>query len=223
MVKETLDRLSQELAPYQATLVAVSKTHPPAHLMPAYDWGQRDFGENKVQEMVDKAAVMPKDIRWHLIGHLQTNKVKFIAPFVHLIHAVDSLKLLEEISKRALQHERIIDVLLQFKIAEEDTKFGYDPEEVFDMLASGEWQQLQGVRIVGVMGMASFTEDETQVATEFSLLKQYFNRIKNTWFAEVPSFKEISMGMSGDYQIALAQGSTMVRVGSMIFGERNYL
>jgi len=170
--------------------------------------------------LAEKAEALPADIRWHFIGHLQTNKVKYIAPFVHLIHSVDSWKLLAEIDKRAAAENRTIQVLLQFKIAEEDTKFGYSPDAIFRMLADGAWQQLNHIQIVGVMGMATFTDDEAQVAEEFRTLKQYFDRLKSDYFTDYPAFKEISMGMSGDYLLALQHGSTMVRIGSKIFGER---
>lgn len=221
MLAATLKNIHQELAPYNAQLVAVSKTYPIKVLQAAYDCGQRDFGENRVQELVEKAEALPKDIRWHFIGHLQSNKVKYIAPFVHLIHAVDSFKLLKEINKRAASHERTIDVFLQFKIAEEDTKYGYDATEIFDMLKQQPWQKLENVRITGVMGMATYTDDQTQVAREFSQLQTYFNRLQETYFSALPYFQEISMGMSGDYPLALKHGSTMVRIGSKIFGQRN--
>ncbi|WP_020537632.1 YggS family pyridoxal phosphate-dependent enzyme [Lewinella cohaerens] len=220
MLAAVLQSIQEELAPYQAKLVAVSKTYPKEMLQAAYECGQRDFGENRVQEIVEKAEALPKDIVWHFIGHLQTNKVKYIAPFVNLIHAVDSFKLLKEIDKRAAANDRIINVLLQFKIAEEDSKYGYDAADIFSMLDELPWQKLQHVRIVGVMGMATFTEDKEQVDQEFSQLKIYFDRLKATYFENEPSFKEISMGMSGDYPLALEHGSTMVRIGSKIFGHR---
>ncbi|MGH1435195.1 MAG: YggS family pyridoxal phosphate-dependent enzyme [Lewinella sp.] len=220
MLAAVLQSIQQELAPYQAKLVAVSKTYPKEMLQAAYECGHRDFGENRVQEIVEKAAALPKDIVWHFIGHLQTNKVKYIAPFVDVIHAVDSFKLLKEIDKRAAANERVINVLLQFKIAEEDTKYGYDAADIFSMLDELPWQGLQNVRIVGVMGMATFTEDKKQVDQEFNQLKTYFDRLKATYFENEPSFKEISMGMSGDYPLALEHGSTMVRIGSKIFGHR---
>jgi PLP dependent protein len=220
MLKTILNNIHAELAPYHAQLVAVSKTYPASTLRAAYDLGIRDFGENRVQELVEKAETLPKDIRWHFIGHLQTNKVKYIAPFVHLIHSVDSWKLLAEIDKRAAAENRTIQVLLQFKIAEEDTKFGYSPDAIFSMLADGAWQQLAHAQIVGVMGMATFTDEEAQVAQEFQTLKSYFDQLKKDYFREQAHFKEISMGMSGDYPLALQQGSTMVRIGSKIFGER---
>jgi pyridoxal phosphate enzyme (YggS family) len=221
MLATVLQSIQEELAPYQAKLVAVSKTYPKEVLQAAYECGQRDFGENRVQEIVEKADTLPADIKWHFIGHLQTNKVKYIAPFVHLIHAVDSFKLLKEIDKRAASHERVIDILLQFKIAEEDTKYGYDAADIFSMLDELPWQDLANVRIVGVMGMATYTDDQEQVAREFRQLHTYFERLKTTYFKDKAYFKEISMGMSGDYPLALKEGSTMVRIGSKIFGDRN--
>lgn len=217
-----LDEIRQQLAPYQATLVAVSKTHPNAAIQELYDQGQRDFGENKVQELVDKHEQLPEDIRWHFIGHLQTNKVKYITSFVHLIHAVDSLKLLKEINKRARNDERRIDCLLQFHIAEEDTKYGLDLAEAREILQSETYKQMENVRVVGVMGMATYTDDEQQVRTEFGRLKHIFDTLKTESFSNSDSFKEISMGMSGDYPLALEEGSTMVRIGSLLFGARTY-
>lgn len=218
MEEKVMQEIKEELEPYGTRLVAVSKTQSIPVLRAAYEAGQRDFGENRVAELVEKAEALPDDIRWHFIGHLQRNKVKYIAPFVHLIHAVDSFKLLKEIDKRAAAEERIIDVLLQFKIAEEDTKYGYAAEDVFAMLDRGKWQNHPHVRIVGVMGMATYTDDKEQVTREFSSLQQYFKRLKTTYFPDTPHFKEISMGMSGDYPIALKHGSTMVRIGSKLFG-----
>ena len=185
-----------------------------------YDEGQRIFGENRVQELVEKEAVLPKDIEWHQIGHLQTNKVKYIAPFVSLIHAVDSLKLLKEINKQAAKNDRVIDCLLQFHIAEESSKFGFDEAEVTTILKSETYKQLQNIRIIGVMGMATFTHNEAQVKQEFRHLKNIFDALKNTFFPANDDFKEISMGMSGDYQLAISEGSTMVRIGSLLFGSR---
>lgn len=208
--------------PSDVTLVAVSKTKPVEQIMKVYEQGQRHFGENKVQELVDKYDQMPKDIKWHLIGHLQTNKVKYVAPFVHLIHAVDSLKLLKEINKQAKKNNRVIDCLLQFHIADEESKFGMNFDEVKELLESREFVEMENVSIVGVMGMATFTEDENQVQQEFQNLEGYFQILKSHYFKFNEQFKEISMGMSGDYQIAIANGSTMVRIGSAIFGERSY-
>ncbi|MFZ9586367.1 MAG: YggS family pyridoxal phosphate-dependent enzyme [Crocinitomicaceae bacterium] len=206
--------------PAHVQLIAVSKTKPVSDLQEAYDAGQRAFGENKVQELVDKAAVLPKEIEWHLIGHLQTNKVKYIASFVHLIHAVDSIKLLLEINKQAAKNKRVIDVLLQFHIAQEETKFGLSLEEALEMLVNTEIKACQHIRIVGVMGMASFVDDEQQIRSEFQSLKHIFTKLKEVHFSEISSFKEISMGMSGDYELAIEEGSTMIRVGSSIFGGR---
>ncbi|HNS42086.1 MAG TPA: YggS family pyridoxal phosphate-dependent enzyme [Taishania sp.] len=208
--------------PSTVTLVAVSKTKPVEAILEIYNQGQRVFGENKVQEMCDKQAVLPQDIQWHLIGHLQTNKVKYIAPFVTMIHAVDSLKLLAEINKQAKKHNRIIDCLLQFHIAQEDTKFGLDTQEAKELLESTEFQAMENIRIRGVMGMATFTEDEAQIHNEFKALATIFNSLKATYFSEQLTFDTRSMGMSGDYQIAIEEGSTMVRIGSLIFGNRNY-
>jgi PLP dependent protein len=219
MIQEQLQQVRAEI-PANVTLIAVSKTKPLADLQAAYDAGQRHFGENKVQEMVEKAQQLPTDIHWHLIGHLQTNKVKYMAGFVHLIHGVDSLKLLQEIDKQARKVKRVQDVLLQFHIAQEDTKFGLDLKEAQDILASDTFKQLKSVQICGVMGMASNTSDEKQVATEFRTLKQIFEQLSKDYFQGQPSFKEISMGMSGDYPLAIQNGSTMVRVGSKIFGGR---
>ena len=201
-------------------LIAVSKTKPASDIQTLYDAGQRAFGENKVQELVEKYEVLPKDIEWHLIGHLQSNKVKYIAPFVHLIHGVDSFKLLKEINKEGIKCNRIIPCLLQFHIAQEETKFGFSFEEAQEMLESNEFVELQHVAIHGVMGMASFTEDENQIHEEFQTLHNYFQLIKSHYFKFNTDFKEISMGMSGDYKIAMEEGSTMVRVGSTIFGSR---
>ena len=219
MIQTQLKQVQAQL-PEQVVLIAVSKTKPIADLQAAYDAGQRHFGENKVQEMVEKAQLLPNDIHWHLIGHLQTNKVKYMAGFVHLIHGVDSLKLLIEINKQGKKVNRIQDILLQFYIAQEDTKFGLDISEAQEILNSIEFQQLKHIRVCGVMGMASNTSNEKQVASEFRNLKQIFDEIKTKYFPKQDTFKEISMGMSGDYQLAIANGSTMVRVGSKIFGGR---
>lgn len=219
MICEQLKKVKNNL-PENVCLIAVSKTKPVSDLQEAYHCGQRHFGENKVQEMCDKAEQLPSDIHWHLIGHLQTNKVKYIAPFVDLIHSVDSLKLLQEINKQAEKNNRIIRVLLQFHIAEEETKFGLDLEEASTMLESTSFSACKNIDVCGVMGMASFVEDEEQVRSEFRHLKSIFNRLKESYFADKDSFSEISMGMSGDYQLAIEEGSTMVRVGSTIFGGR---
>ncbi|MEY3726993.1 MAG: hypothetical protein RL098_452 [Bacteroidota bacterium] len=219
MIQEQLELLRSEI-PDNVTLIAVSKTKPFSDLQAAYDAGQRHFGENKVQEMVEKAAQLPKDIHWHLIGHLQSNKVKYMAGFVHLIHGVDSLKLLQEIDKQAQKAGRFQDVLLQFHIAQEETKFGLELQEANEILESEVFKQLKCIRICGVMGMASFTSDVQQIANEFQGLKKVFETLKGQYFADATYFKEISMGMSGDYPIAIQNGSTMVRVGSKIFGGR---
>lgn len=217
-VIDQIKRIESEIQP-QARLIAVTKTKPVSLIMEAYEAGARDFGENKVQEMVAKQAEMPSDIRWHQIGHLQTNKVKYIAPFVHLIHSVDSLKLLKEINKQAANNKRVIDCLLQVYIAREETKFGLSKEEVLALLSSQEFASFQNVRIVGLMGMASNTDDEAIVRREFASLKTLFEELKPIKHPLV-DWKEISMGMSGDYTIAVEEGSTLVRVGSSIFGAR---
>ncbi len=220
-ISKNIDQVKSHL-PAHAQLIAVSKTKPVELLMEAYHHGQRAFGENKVQEMVTKYEIMPKDIVWHFIGHLQTNKIKYLASFVHLIHGVDSFKLLKAIHTEARKAGRIIPCLLQFHIAEEETKFGLSLNEATEMLESGEFKQLENVHLSGVMGMATFTDDETQIRKEFRNLKSIFDRLKTDFFASHPDFKEISMGMSGDYLIAVEEGSTMVRIGSTIFGERVY-
>ncbi len=206
--------------PNSVTLIAVSKTHPVSAIEELYADNQRVFGENKVQELVDKYDQLPKDIQWHLIGHLQTNKVKYIAPFVSMIHAVDSFKLLQEINKQAAKHNRIIPCLLQFYIAEEETKFGISFEEAEEILSSKEFIEMEHIQIAGLMGMASNTENENQVRDEFRNLHNYFQLIKSNYFKFNPDFKHLSMGMSGDFRIAIEEGSTMIRVGSSIFGAR---
>ena len=215
-VKNNLLQIKSTL-PEHITLVAVSKTKPVSDLMEGYEAGQRIFGENKIQEMAEKWEQMPKDIQWHMIGHVQTNKVKFMAPFVSLIHGVDSLKLLQEINKQALKSNRIIDCLLQMHIAEEETKFGLDQEELASLLSSNEFQELKNIRIVGLMGMATFTDKKDQIKKEFTHLKSIFDQFK----IQNSQFTILSMGMSGDYQLAIECGSTMVRIGSSIFGGRN--
>ena len=205
--------------PKQVTLVAVSKTKPVSDLMEAYEAGQRIFGENKIQEMTEKWEQMPKVIQWHMIGHVQTNKVKFMAPFVSLIHGVDSLKLLQEINKQAKKNNRTIDCLLQIYIAEEETKFGLDEEELTSLLTSNEFQELKNIQIVGLMGMATFTANKDQIKKEFLHLKSIFDTNKNLK-SEICNLNTLSMGMSGDYQLAIECGSTMVRIGSSIFGGR---
>lgn len=221
-IQQNIQEFRQKLEGTPCQLIAVSKTHPVGLIKEAYVAGQRAFGENKVQEMVAKQPELPADVEWHLIGHLQSNKVKYIAPFVHLIQSVDSLKLLQEINKQALKHNRVIDCLLQFYIAEEETKSGLSLTEAQGILSSAEFKSLENVRICGVMGVATFTQDQDQLKGEFSTLRGYYEEIKNAFFADKAWFREISMGMSSDYELAIAEGSTMVRVGSAIFGHRNY-
>ncbi|NMH88654.1 YggS family pyridoxal phosphate-dependent enzyme [Flavivirga algicola] len=219
-IKQNLNNIKSAL-PEHVTLVAVSKTKPVSDLMEAYNAGQRVFGENKIQEMVDKHHDMPKDVEWHMIGHVQSNKVKYMAPFVRLIHGVDNFKLLKEINKQAIKHERVIDCLLQIKIASEDSKFGMTPEEASEIIKSDTFSELKNIKVVGLMGMATFTEDENQVKKEFNYLKDTFENLKqiNTHNHQLNT---VSMGMSGDYLLAIKCGSTMVRVGSSIFGARSY-
>lgn len=221
---EVWTSLATSLAQKNVTLVAVSKTKPVADIQELYDLGQRDFGENYVQELVEKQAVLPQDIRWHYIGHLQSNKVKFIAPFVHLVHAVDSFKLLQEINKQAEKNNRIINVLLQVFIADEETKFGLSNKEVIELMDYYEAQkdELRNVHICGVMGMATNTEDEQQVRAEFDQLFAVFTNLKQSYFLGKAYFNTCSMGMSSDYDIAIDAGSNMVRIGSMLFGARSY-
>lgn len=221
MISENLQKIRATLKP-DVRLVAVSKFHPVEALQEAYDAGQRIFGENHVQELVSKEAVLSKDIEWHFIGHLQTNKVKYIAPFVSLIHSMDSLKLMKEIDKQGQKCGRVIDALLQIHVAAEETKFGFTPEEVIKMLAEGEWKNYTHVRLVGLMAMATNTDDDAQIAREFDTVQRLFHTLKTNYFADNPVFNQLSMGMSGDYLIAQEHGSTLVRVGSMIFGPRIY-
>lgn len=208
--------------PAVVKLVAVSKTKSNSDILEAYHSGHTIFGENKVQELVKKYELLPKDIEWHFIGHLQTNKVKLIAPFVHLIHGVDSFKLLKVIDSEAKKQNRQVKCLLQFFIAEEDTKFGLSLAEAREILNSPDFKLLNNICICGVMGMATFTDDKGQIRNEFKLLKTIFKTLKNEYFSDEKNFSEISMGMSDDYQIAIEEGSTLIRVGSKIFGERNY-
>jgi pyridoxal phosphate enzyme (YggS family) len=219
MIKAHLEEIRSSL-PASTVLIAVSKTHPIERIMEAYEAGQRDFGENKVQELVEKYEALPKDIRWHMIGHLQSNKVKYIAPFVHLIHGVDSFNLLKEINKQGQKNGRQISCLLQFHIAQEDTKFGLSLEEAKVFLAGPEFSLLDHVRICGVMGMATFTENTAQIRQEFQNLHAIYQQLKSSYFSSNAEFKEISMGMSDDYPIAMEEGSTLIRVGSKIFGKR---
>lgn len=220
MITENLEKIRTEL-PTHVQLVAVSKTKPVEDLQEAFDAGQRIFGENKVQEMAAKWEMLPKDIEWHYIGHLQRNKVKYLAPFVSLIHGVESLRLLKEINKQALKSNRIIDVLLQFYIADEETKFGLSEEEAEVLLSSEEFKLLVNIRIRGVMGMATLTKDQEKIRGEFQKLQRIYNDLLRKHFGGVLVFDTLSMGMSGDYTIAIDEGSTMIRVGSSIFGARN--
>jgi pyridoxal phosphate enzyme (YggS family) len=218
-----LDRyqeILQELAPYGARLVAVSKTQPASDISTLYDLGQRRFGENKVQEMIDKYEALPRDIDWHLIGHLQTNKVKYVAPFVGLIHAVDSMRLLEEIDRQAARSSRIIPCLLQVHIAQEETKYGLASDAVKSLLDSSGYNSLKNIEIWGLMGMATNTDDTDQINLEFGGLKSLFDSLKFQYFSDKAYFKELSIGMSSDYRIALDHGATLVRIGSEIFGSR---
>ena len=219
---EAFGQLTKTLSETNTTLIAVSKLKPAEDIKALYDLGQRDFGENYVQELVEKQGQLPEDIRWHFIGHLQSNKVKYIAPFVHLIHGVDSFRLLTEINKQAEKNNRIISCLLQIHIAEEETKFGLDEKEMIELLEYYEAQKskLAHVRIDGLMGMASFTENEEHVANEFKNLKALFHLAKQSYFLGNDHFKILSMGMSGDYKIAIQEGSTHLRIGSLLFGRR---
>ncbi|MDF9794786.1 pyridoxal phosphate enzyme (YggS family) [Catalinimonas alkaloidigena] len=222
-VAKNLEELRAKVSSYPCTLVAVSKTKPVEMLEEAYKAGVRDFGENKVQELVDKYEQLPKDIQWHMIGHLQRNKVKYITPFVHMIHSVDSARLLKEIEKQARKEERVVDCLLQMHIAEEESKYGLSEEELFEILNGEMLAKARYVRIKGLMGMATFTENEQQIRKEFKSLKRIFEKVKaDQQLPQNVEIKELSMGMSGDYQIALEEGSTMLRIGTTIFGERNY-
>ncbi|MBR3698887.1 MAG: YggS family pyridoxal phosphate-dependent enzyme [Bacteroidales bacterium] len=221
MIKENLERIKATI-PEHVTLVAVSKTKPISDIQEAYDAGHRTFGENYPQELRDKHEALPKDIQWHFIGHLQTNKIKYIIPFVTLIHSIDSANLLEAVNKEAKKHERVADCLLQFHIAQEETKFGLDLEEARQLLESDTFKNMENIRVCGVMGMATFTDDEEEVRKEFKHLKAIFDTLKQDYFAGQPQFKEISMGMSEDYPIAIEEGATLVRIGSKIFGPRHY-
>lgn len=221
MIKENLEKIRATL-PEGVTLVAVSKTKPVSDLQEAYDAGQRVFGENYPQEMRDKHEVLPQDIQWHFIGHLQTNKIKYIIQYVTLIHSIDTASLLEAVNKEAKKHDRVVDCLLQFHIALEETKFGLDLDEARQLLDSEEYKQMENVRICGVMGMGTFTDDMEEVRKEFKHLKSIFDTLKSDYFADQPQFKEISMGMSEDYPIAIEEGATLIRVGSKIFGARVY-
>ncbi len=219
-IADNINNLKKETGNSGVKLIAVSKTKPADVLMEAYNAGQRIFGENNVQELVEKQEQLPKDIEWHLIGHLQTNKVKYIASFINLIHSVDSIKLLQEIDKQAVKHKRVIDCLLQIYIADEETKFGLGFDEAIELLRSEEFAALKNVRIVGLMGIATNTDNEKQLKDEFYELHTFFDGIKTSFFRKEDSFKELSIGMSADYKIAMEEGSTMIRVGSLIFGQR---
>ena len=218
------DNLKQVLAelPTGVRLVAVSKFNPNEAIEEAYRAGQRIFGESKVQEMTAKQESLPNDIEWHFIGHLQTNKIKYMAPYVAMIHGIDSYKLLTEVNKQAQKVGRVIDCLLQLHVAQEETKFGFSPDECREMLVDGAWKTLENIRICGLMGMASNTDDTKQIDREFETLHNLFEELRVTFFVDAPQFKELSMGMSHDYHLAISRGSTLVRVGSKIFGERNY-
>lgn len=221
MIKENLEKI-RATVPEGVTLVAVSKTKPISDLQEAYDAGQRIFGENYPQEMRDKHEVLPQDIQWHFIGHLQTNKIKYIIPYVTLIHSIDTANLLEAVNKEAKKHDRVVDCLLQFHIALEETKFGLDLDEARQLLDSEVFKQMENVCICGVMGMGTFTDNMDEVRKEFKHLKSIFETLKKDYFANQPQFKEISMGMSEDYPIAIEEGATLIRVGSKIFGARVY-
>lgn len=220
-IEQRIKMLRSDLPP-DVKLVAVSKTKPLEDIKAAYNCGQRIFGENKIQELTYKSECLPEDIQWHMIGHLQTNKVKYIASFIKLIHSVDSIKLLKTINKEASKHKRVIDCLLQVKINEEESKFGLSKENLEDLLSLEELHQLTSVRIVGLMGMATYTSDNDKIKLEFRTLKDIFEEIKTKYFQNKTDFAEISMGMSDDFRIAVEEGSTMVRVGSGIFGKRSY-
>ena len=223
IITDNLAELKSILPDDKITLVAVTKTHPVEKIMELYETGQRDFGENRVQELLEKKDKLPSDIRWHLIGHLQRNKVKFIAPFVYMIHSVDSLKLLDEINKEAEKNGRVINCLLQAYVATEETKFGLDYNELVAILDSEDYKAMTNIKLKGIMGMATMTDDEEQVHEEFSLLKKIFDTVKSSYFAGDNEFRILSMGMSSDYRIAIEEGSTMLRLGSVIFGERHYI
>jgi PLP dependent protein len=219
-ISENIKKIRSELDTIGVELIAVSKTKSNEEIMEAYEAGQRIFGENQVQELVEKQEALPKDIEWHLVGHLQTNKVKYIAPFISLIHSVDSLKLLQEIDKQAAKNNRTIDCLLQIYIADEETKYGLAYDEAIELLRSEEFQQLKNIRIAGIMGIATNTQNKDQIDEEFKDLSVLFSGMKQAFFKDHPEFKEVSMGMSSDYKIAIENGSTMVRLGSTIFGDR---
>lgn len=220
-IREKIVEIKKQI-PEGVTLVAVSKTKPIEDIMQAYDEGQRVFGENKAQEMKEKQALLPKDIQWHMLGHLQENKVKYIVPFVSLIHSVDSLKILQAINKRAIICERVVDCLMEIDISHEETKFGLSKEELYNLLSSPEYEQMKNIRICGLMGIGSITDDNSKTREEFRGLRALYSEIKDKFFAGKDYFRHVSMGMSGDYDIAIEEGSTIVRIGSKIFGERDY-
>ncbi len=220
-IREKIVEIKKQI-PEGVTLVAVSKTKPIEDIMQAYDEGQRVFGENKAQEMKEKQALLPKDIQWHMLGHLQENKVKYIVPFVSLIHSVDSLKILQAINKRAIICERVVDCLLEIDISHEETKFGLSKEELYNLLSSPEYEQMKNIRVCGLMGIGSITDDNSKTREEFRGLRALYSEIKDKFFAGKDYFRHVSMGMSGDYDIAIEEGSTIVRIGSKIFGERDY-
>lgn len=220
-IKAILKNINEEL-PQNTRLVAVSKFHPVEAIKEAYDAGQRIFGESKAQELEEKHKLLPEDIEWHFIGHLQTNKVKYIAPYVSMIHAVDSYKLLEEINKQAAKHNRVIPCLLEIHVAQEESKFGLSTDECKELLKSGKWKTLENISICGIMGMATNTDNNIIIEEEFKTLQNLFTELKEEFFNNNESFKELSMGMSDDYTIAIKHGSTLVRIGSKIFGIRNY-
>ncbi len=220
-IPERIESIKREL-PSHVKLIAVTKTHPVEAIMQAYQAGHKVFGENRVQELMAKYNQLPKDVEWHLIGHLQTNKVKYIAPFISLIHSVDSIKLLSAIDKEGEKFNRVIDSLLQVHIALEETKFGLSADELHQLLQSSEYAQMRHIRILGLMGVATFTDNHQLVRTEFRFLRNLFDEVKRLYFSQTESFNELSMGMSSDYRIAVEEGSTMVRIGSNIFGMRSY-
>ena len=218
-IASNIIRLKEEI-PSNIKLVAVTKTKIAGEILMAYNTGHRIFGENRVQELVEKREELPEDIQWHFVGHLQSNKAKYIVPFISMIESIDTFKLLRIINKEASRNSRVIDYLIQFYIAKEETKFGFNMEEVTEMIESEEFKHLNNVRLCGVMGMATFTDDHVQVRKEFKYLNECFNELKSKYFDDLPSFQEISMGMSGDYRMAIEEGSTMIRIGSIIFGTR---
>lgn len=220
-ISDNIQKLKSDI-PAHVSIVAVSKRKSVEEITEAYDAGHRVFGENRVQELLEKQALLPGDIQWHMVGHLQTNKVKYIAGFVNLIHSVDSLKLLQTINREALKVNRVIPCLLQIHIAREDTKFGFSQEEIMELAGTPGFRSQENIRIDGVMGMASYTPDMEHVRSEFRYLSEVFRNLKDNYFASSPDFMEISMGMSGDYSVAVEEGSTMVRLGTLIFGARKY-